>query len=87
MFKKETKGGVTISKKYEKCDLISHHTARRTFVTLYLKHGGSSSNIGSLAGMSAVTVMKYDKRSKLDIANEAKTNGFFARENSPVIGG
>jgi hypothetical protein len=37
--------------------------------------------------MNPETVRKYDKRSKVEIADSAKSNAFFVRKSTPKIGG
>jgi hypothetical protein len=75
---KSTVGGTPIVKKYEKCDLISHHTGRRSAVSLLLKEHDSIT-VESLVGMSAATIRRYDKRSRMEIAEAVTSSGFYNR--------
>jgi site-specific recombinase XerD len=75
---KSTIGGHLVTKKYDKCDLISNHTGRRSAVSLILKEHDSLT-VESLVGMSAATVRRYDKRTKTEIAEAVKTSKFYNR--------
>ena len=66
LFMRTTIGGEPINKKYEKWELISHHTSRYSVVSLMLKEHDSIT-VESIVGMSAMAVRKYDKRTRTEI--------------------
>lgn len=65
------KGNNIEVRKVKRYELISTHTARRTFITNYLKNGISSNTIMKVTGHKSMKTMNgYDKRTSEDIANE-----------------
>jgi hypothetical protein len=64
-------GGKRADNMYEKCDLISTHTGRRSAVSLLLKEHDFLT-VESFVGVNADTVRRYDKRVKTEIAESVK---------------
>jgi site-specific recombinase XerD len=81
-----TKGGKTVEQWFEKWEVISHHTARRSAASLLLEAGVSSIDVENVLGMSAQTVRRYDKRKKQKIAEDMKTLPFYNRKNGDKKG-
>ncbi len=74
-----TKGGVRKDFYLHKWEMVSNHTARRTFITNLLKAGISSSIVMKLAGIKkAQTLERYNKISEEENAEIAAKLPFFA---------
>lgn len=68
LIKKQLKGNTT-SEKVPKYELLTTHTARRTFVTISLKRGIQPNIIMKITGhTSSKTMERYDKMSAEDVA-------------------
>jgi hypothetical protein len=73
-----TKGGIRKDMHVQKCDMLSNHTGRRSFVTNLLKQGVPESIVKKLAGIkSSVTISKYNKLSTDEAARIAAKHKFF----------
>lgn len=73
-----TKGGVKQEKYYEKCDLVSPHTARRSFATNMYKAGFSIKSIMKITGhKKESTFLNYVKIDKEENAEEIAASPFF----------
>jgi hypothetical protein len=83
VFMRTTIGGEPTNKRYEKWELISHHTGRRSAVSLMLKEHDSIT-VESLVGMSPITIRKYDKRSRTEIAEAVRNSAFYNRKQEEV---
>jgi site-specific recombinase XerD len=68
-FKGITKGGHRITKKYEKWELVSSHTARRSFATNHFKSGLSAIAIMNITGhKTEKAFLRYIKATQEDYA-------------------
>lgn len=73
-----TKGGVRQDRYLKKWELVSNHTARRSFVTNMRKAGVPDAIVMRLAGIkSTVTLQKYDKLGAREAAEIAAGLSFF----------
>lgn len=73
-----TKGGVRSDFKYEKWEMVSNHTARRSFITNLLIYGVPDTDVMKLTGIKKhSTLMRYKKESEEEIAKRMKDHKFF----------
>lgn len=80
-----TKGGLRVDEYLEKWEMVSNHTARRSFITNLRKTGVPDTIIMKLAGIrSAATLARYDKLSASEAGRLAAGMGFFTGPSSPV---
>lgn len=74
-----TKGGKRQDSYYKKYEMISNHTARRSFITNLRKNGVPDSIVMKLAGIvKPQTLAKYDKLTSEEAARIASQHTFFA---------
>lgn len=75
-----TEGGVRKDYYMEKWQMVSMHTARRSFITNARKNGIPDSIVMKLTGIKrAATLQRYDKLSAEDAAKEAAKHSFFKK--------
>lgn len=73
-----TRGGKRVDHHLKKWEMMSNHTARRSFITNLLIEGVSDSDVMKLAGIKRhATLMKYKKESEEEIARRMKEHKFF----------
>lgn len=73
-----TKGGKREDEYLEKWQMISTHTARRSFITNLLKRGVNETLVMKLTGIkSHMTLQRYNKLSSEEAAMIMKNNSFF----------
>ncbi len=61
--------GDVVMKKVRKCDIISSHTGRRSYVTNQFKRGNGVDKIQPVTGHQSIScLLKYNKQSKKDNA-------------------
>jgi integrase len=73
-----TKGGVQVNEYKKKHDLVTCHTARRSFITNLLKSGVSETLVMKLTGIKAYQTMKrYNKMTADEAAEVMKGHEFF----------
>lgn len=73
-----TKGGKRNDTYYKKYEMISNHTARRSFITNLRKNGVPDSIVMKLAGIvKPATLAKYDKLTSEEAAKIAAKHSFF----------
>lgn len=73
----EVVGGVLVTQKKKKYELITNHTARRTATTNMRKSGIDTLDLNHILAMSPTTVQRYDKVTAKETANKVKNNSFF----------
>ncbi|HYE55464.1 MAG TPA: site-specific integrase [Chitinophagaceae bacterium] len=74
-----TKGGVRKDYYLEKWQMVSNHTARRSFITNLLKAGVPHTQVMRLAGIKKLsTLQRYDKQTIEETAEAMKKHQFFA---------
>lgn len=77
----ETAGGVKQEKTYEKCELVTSHTARRSFATNTYKEGIPSLHIMQITGHTTESsFMRYIRISKEENATALQSHSFFAKK-------
>ena len=73
-----TKGGVRKDETVKKWEMISNHTARRTFITRLLNAGIPDNQVMQLAGIKKhATLLKYKKTKPEETAEILKGHAFF----------
>jgi integrase len=73
-----TKGGKRTEEKLEKWEMVSNHTARRTFITNLLKAGVDPISVMQLAGLKKLqTLQKYNKRTVDETAELIAEHDYF----------
>ena len=78
-----TKGGQYISTKFEKWQLVSSHTARRSFATNLLKSGYSALGVMKITGHK--TEQAFMKYIKLESEDYAKMLDMHWKQNTSVL--
>ncbi len=75
----ETKGGIKKEQTYEKCELVTSHTARRSFATNAYKKGVQSIAIMQITGhKTESSFMRYIRVSKEENALSLLSHSFFS---------
>jgi site-specific recombinase XerD len=75
-----TQGGVRVDYHFKKYEMISNHTARRSFITNLLRMGTQETIIMKLTGIKkAATLARYNKMSEHEVADVAAALPFFKR--------
>lgn len=78
----ETRGGEKIEVTYEKCQLVSSHTARRSFATNAFKSGMPTLSIMQITGhKTESSFMRYIRVSKEENAATLQSHAFFNHKN------
>lgn len=73
-----TKGGKRVDHYVEKWEMVSNHTARRSFITNLLKQGVSETLVMKLTGIkSPQTLQRYNKMTSEDAAQVMTKHKFF----------
>lgn len=73
-----TKGGKRVDHRVKKWEMVSNHTARRSFITNLLKMGVQIQEVMKLAGIKKLaTIQKYYRESAEEVAQRVKSNKFF----------
>ncbi|WP_430897718.1 MULTISPECIES: tyrosine-type recombinase/integrase [unclassified Paraflavitalea] len=73
-----TKGGIRRDEYYQKWEMVSNHTARRSFITNLLKAGLNHNEVMKLAGLKKMTTLqRYYKESEDEVADRLKSHPFF----------
>lgn len=73
-----TKGGTRVDRYAEKWEVISNHTARRSFITNALKAGLSHVEVMRLAGLKKLaTLQRYVKETEDEVAQRLRGHRFF----------
>ena len=82
----QTKGGLKVTKTLHKWELVTTHTARRSFATNAYLQGDPSLDIMRLTGHRTETsFMKYIKISNEEVAYRMAEHPFFTQENKTVF--
>lgn len=78
----ETRGGEKVEMTYDKCQLVSSHTARRSFATNAFKSGMPTLSIMQITGhLTESSFMRYIRVSKEENAATLQSHAFFNHKN------
>lgn len=82
----QTKGGLKVNKTLNKWELVTTHTARRSFATNAYKEGIPTIDIMRMTGHRTETsFMKYIKVTNEEVAYRMAEHPFFTQEKRPVF--
>lgn len=82
----QTKGGLKVTKTVTKWQMVTTHTARRSFATNAYKSGVPTIDIMRLTGHSTESsFMKYIKLENEEVAHRMAEHPFFKQESAPIF--